>query len=164
MKFSILTVSDSRTRESDTSGRLLKERLEKAGGACLDWRVVPDDRVQIQAAYLQMELGKPDLIITSGGTGLAQRDVTIPAITPLLAVTAPGFGEAFRQLSFAEIGPRALASQALCGFNYSDQLTYCLPGSKNAVENALTKLILPDFAHLLFERSNQRKEVHHHVN
>ena len=58
MKFSILTASDSRTRESDESGRLLKERLEEAGGTCLDWQVVPDDRVQIQAAYLQMELKK----------------------------------------------------------------------------------------------------------
>lgn len=164
MQFAILTISDSRTEQTDTSGQLIQEALTAAGLTCLARKIVADDRVQIQAAYLQLELQGPDLIITNGGTGLACRDVTIAALTPLFSVTSPGFGEAFRQLSWVEIGPRALASQALCGFNYSNQLTYCLPGSKNAVQVALTKLILPDFKHLLFERSEQRKEVHHHVN
>ena len=98
MQFAILTISDSRTEQTDTSGQLIQEALTAAGLTCLARKIVADDRVQIQAAYLQLELQGPDLIITNGGTGLARRDVTIAALTPLFSVTSPGFGEAFRQL------------------------------------------------------------------
>lgn len=164
MKFAIITVSDSRTKANDKSGQLIKAKFLAAEAECLDYVIVKDDLVKIQAAYLQAELTEPDLIILNGGTGIAKRDVTIPAITPLLTAQIPGFGEAFRQLSFTEIGTRGLASRALCGFNYRNQLTYCVPGSVNAVTLALEKLILPDYQHLLFERSEARKEMHHHVN
>lgn len=162
-KVAILTVSDSRTLDDDTSGKLIAETMLNNGLSLLTRVVVNDDIVNIQTAYLQLEQASPDIIITNGGTGIAQRDVTIPAIRPLLAKIIPGFGEAFRQISFEEIGTRALASQALAGFNYRNQLTYCLPGSKNACRTALDKLILPEYDHLLFESSVQRKEVHHHA-
>ncbi|GGI63099.1 molybdenum cofactor biosynthesis protein B [Limosilactobacillus caviae] len=162
-KVAILTVSDSRTIDDDTSGKLIAEIMTNNGLSLSTRVVVNDDIVNIQAAYLQLEQANPDIIITNGGTGIAQRDVTIPAIRPLLTKIIPGFGEAFRQISFAEIGTRALASQALAGFNHRNQLTYCLPGSKNACQTALDKLILPEYDHLLFESSAQRKEVHHHA-
>lgn len=162
-KVAILTVSDSRTYENDYSGQLI-ERALKQEGLEIDQRViVKDDIVDIQAAYLQLEQAGPDIIISNGGTGIAQRDVTIPALRPLLLKLIPGFGEAFRQISMVEIGTHALASQALAGFNYRNQLTYCLPGSKNACQTALTRLIIPEYEHLLFESSDQRKEVHRHV-
>lgn len=162
-KIAILTVSDSRTLDSDTSGKLIAIKMANAGLSVVDRVIVNDDIVNIQTAYLQLEQQALDIIITNGGTGIAQRDVTIPAIRPLLKRLIPGFGEAFRQISFDEIGTRALASQALAGFNFRNQLTYCLPGSQNACQTALNKLILPEYEHLLFESSSQRKEVHHHA-
>ncbi|MDO4856002.1 MAG: molybdenum cofactor biosynthesis protein B [Limosilactobacillus gorillae] len=163
LKATILTVSDSRSLKEDQSGHLIARLLEEHTIAVVDHRIIKDDRVQIQAAYLSQELMGADLLIINGGTGVARRDVTISAIRPLLAQTIPGFGEAFRSLSFQEIGTRALASSAIAGFNFYNQLTYCLPGSKNACQTALTQLILPEVDHLIFERSTTRKEVHHHA-
>ncbi|MBB1078887.1 MogA/MoaB family molybdenum cofactor biosynthesis protein [Limosilactobacillus sp. STM2_1] len=162
-KLAILTISDSRSLETDESGKLITALAKQNDLMVIKRVIVPDDIVDIQTAYLQLEQQGPDIIITNGGTGIARRDVTIQAIRPLLLKTISGFGEAFRQISFEEIGTRALASQALAGFNYRYQLTYCLPGSKNACQTALTKLIIPEYGHLLFESSTKRKEVHHHA-
>ena len=159
----ILTVSDSRVMKTDSSGDLIAQLVTEEGLRVSDREIVKDDIVDIQAAYLQMEQAAPDIIITTGGTGVAKRDVTIQALTPLLRKTIPGFGEMFRQLSFDEIGTRALASQALAGFNQRWQLTYCLPGSQNACQTALQRLIIPEYQHLVFESSNQRKDDHHHA-
>lgn len=164
MQFALLTISDSRTKASDQSGQLIKQLLQEAGLTCLAYQVVSDDVVEIQSAYLALERQNPALIITNGGTGIAQKDVTLPALQPLLITPIPGIGEAFRTLSYQAVGPRALASRASAGFNYRQQLTYCLPGSPNAVELAVKELILPTYQHLLFERSNARKELHDHVN
>lgn len=148
----ILTVSDTRDLNTDKSGKLIAERLQHRGVTVMARHVVIDDIVDIQQQFLTFEQLGPDLIITNGGTGIAQRDVTITALTPLLPTMIPGFGEAFRELSFAEIGTRALASKAEAGFNNRNQLCYCLPGSTNACQTALDRLILPEFEHLLFER------------
>lgn len=162
-KIAILTASDSRNLESDYSGKLIEKLFKAQGAEILTRKIVKDDLVALQQAYLTEELLHPDLIIVNGGTGIALRDCTIQAISPLLQVEVAGFGEAFRQISFTEIGTRALASNALCGFNYYNQLTYCIPGSTNACQTALSKLILPEYEHLLFERSNLRKDLHHHA-
>lgn len=162
-KLAVLTISDSRNLASDFSGKLITDLATKRALEVTTRQVVRDDIVDIQAAYLRLEQTAPDMIITTGGTGIARRDVTIPAITPLLLRIIPGFGEAFRQFSFNEVGTRALASQALAGFNYRWQLTYCLPGSQNACQTALEKLIFPEYQHLLFESSNKRKDDHHHA-
>ena len=132
-KIAILTVSDSRTLDSDTSGKLIAMKMANAGLSVVDRVIVNDDIVNIQTAYLQLEQQAIDIIITNGGTGVAQRDV----FCVHFPVTA--------------------------GFNYRNQLTYCLPGSQNACQTALNKLILPEYEHLLFESSSQRKEVHHHA-
>lgn len=148
----ILTVSDTRDLAADKSGQYLANTLEAHGVTVSDRQVVIDDIVDIQSQFLQFEQQSPDLIITNGGTGIAQRDVTIPALTPLLPTIVEGFGETFRQLSYDEIGTRALASRALAGFNQRNQLVYCLPGSTNACQTAMEELILPEFEHLIFER------------
>lgn len=152
VKAMILTVSDTRNLETDKSGLYIEQALQEQDVTVVDRQVVIDDQVDIQTAFLQFEQREPDLIITNGGTGLAIRDVTIPAITPLLKASIPGFGEAFRELSFKEVGTRALASRAEAGFNFRNQLCYCLPGSTNACKTAMTELILPEYQHLLFER------------
>lgn len=148
----ILTISDTRNLASDKSGQYLAQALQTHGVTVLNRQVVIDDTVDIQTQFLQFEQQGPDLIITNGGTGIAQRDVTIPALTPLLPTLVEGFGEAFRQLSFTEIGTRALASRAVAGFNQRNQLVYCLPGSTNACQTAMEELILPEFEHLIVER------------
>ncbi|ATO54292.1 MogA/MoaB family molybdenum cofactor biosynthesis protein [Loigolactobacillus coryniformis] len=148
----ILTVSDTRNLDNDKSGQTIATALGTAEITVTQRLVVPDDIVAIQSAFLQLELTEPDMIITNGGTGIAQRDVTFDALEPLLPVTIPGFGEHFRQISFTEIGTRALASRALAGFNVRDQLCFVLPGSTNACQTALQQLILPEWQHLLFER------------
>lgn len=164
LKITILTASDSRNAESDASGKLLAQLFkQKAQARLLQRKVVPDDIVALQEAFLKQELLKPDLILVNGGTGVAIRDVSIQAIKPLLREIVPGFGEAFRRISYDEIGTRGLASRALCGFNYYNQLCYCVPGSTNACQTAAIKLILPEYKHLLFERSSKRKEIHHHA-
>ncbi len=98
-KIAILTVSDSRTLDSDTSGKSIAMKMANAGLSVVDRVIVNDDIVNIQTAYLQLEQQALDIIITNGGTGIAQRDVTIPAIRPLLKRLIPGFGEAFRQVT-----------------------------------------------------------------
>lgn len=148
----ILTVSDTRNLVADKSGQYLEAALKAHGVTVPDRQVVIDDIVDIQSQFLQFEQQSPDLIITNGGTGIAQRDVTIPALTPLLPTIVEGFGEAFRQISFSEVGTHALASRALAGFNQRNQLVYCLPGSTNACQTAMKELILPEFEHLVFER------------
>ena len=148
----ILTISDTRTLDNDKSGQIIATALATAKVTVKQRLVVRDDIVAIQSAFLQLEQANPDLIITNGSTGIARRDVTIPALKPLLPVIIPGFGEHFRQLSFAEIGTHALASRAIAGFNVRQQLCFVLPGSTNACHTAVQQLILPELKHLLFER------------
>lgn len=165
-KVVIITVSDSRSKGTDRSGTILSKSLADHDETVeiISRMIVKDDLVDIQSAFLQAEQLNPHMIITNGGTGIARRDVTIEALTPLFRKVIPGFGEEFRQLSFQEIGTRALASRAVAAVNYRYQLTYCLPGSPNACKTAMESLIIPDYQHLLFELSEERKEVHHHVN
>ncbi len=94
-KIAILTVSDSRTLDSDTSGKLIATKMANAGLSVVDRVIVNDDIVNIQTAYLQLEQQSPNIIITNGGTGIAQRDITIPAIRPLLKRLIPGFGNRY---------------------------------------------------------------------
>ncbi|MFT8822656.1 MogA/MoaB family molybdenum cofactor biosynthesis protein [Liquorilactobacillus satsumensis] len=152
LKAAILTISDTRTSFDDQSGQYLSQNLEAQHIKVIERRIVHDDIVEIQAGFLSLELSQPQLILTNGGTGIAQRDVTLTAISPLLCELILGFGEKFRQLSFDEVGTRALASRAMAGFNQYNQLCYCLPGSTNACRMALEKLILPEYQHLIFER------------
>lgn len=145
----VITVSDTRSPETDRSGQLIKQLLTDAGHDIGAYTIVKDEPAQIQA---QMELlGQHldlDAVIFSGGTGIAPRDTTYDAIESLLEKTLPGFGELFRWLSYQEIGSRAIASRAIAGV-YQSKLVFSLPGSTNAVELAMRQLILPELAHLV---------------
>ncbi|MGK7961414.1 MogA/MoaB family molybdenum cofactor biosynthesis protein [Crocosphaera sp.] len=144
----IVTVSDTRTPESDRSGQLLKQRLTDAGHQIINYDILKDEPQDIIAHIQQLKQeNKVEVIILNGGTGIAPRDTTYDALEGLLEKTLPGFGELFRYLSYQEIGSRAMASRAIAGV-YKNILIFSLPGSSNAVKLALDKLILPELIHL----------------
>lgn len=145
---SVLTVSDSRTEDTDTSGRAIRELLENAGHQINDHRIVKDEPAQV-TAYVRAQLADPhaQVIITTGGTGLTSRDGTFEAIDSLLEKRIEGFGELFRMLSFQEIGAAAMMSRATAG-TLSRKAIFVLPGSEHAVRLAMTRLILPELGHL----------------
>ncbi|MGG3451215.1 MogA/MoaB family molybdenum cofactor biosynthesis protein [Domibacillus aminovorans] len=149
----VLTVSDTRTEETDKSGIHIKELLKKAGHTIIDYVIVPDEQTAI-ARIIQKWLHdkEMDLIIVTGGTGIAPRDVTIETVQPFFEKEIPGFGEIFRHLSFTEdIGTKAMLSRAAAGTAGGNKLLFALPGSRGAVDLAMKRLILPEAAHLLHE-------------
>src|SRR5213593_4672914 len=139
VKCGVITVSDSRTPESDESGKLIRDLLLRSGHTVLFQVIVKDEAKQIVEA-LEQASWTCDAILTNGGTGLAPRDVTISALLPVFEKTLPGFGELFRSLSFKEIGSAAMMSGAIAGV-YHGRLVFCLPGSPDACRLALKKLI-----------------------
>lgn len=144
----VITVSDTRTPENDKSGAIAKSLLSTAGHRVAHYQIVQDEPEQIEA-LIQDLAAHPDIqaIVLSGGTGVAPRDTTYDAVACLLEKELPGFGEIFRQLSYAEIGSRAIASRAVAGI-YVRTLIFSLPGSSKAVELAMEALILPELVHL----------------
>ena len=145
----ILTVSDSRTPETDRSGQLMRQRLQAAGHEIGAYQLLADQPHLIRAQVLTWcAEAKLQAILLNGGTGIAPRDTTYDAIEALLDKTLPGFGELFRWLSYAEIGSRAMASRAVAGV-CQGKLLFSLPGSTAAVELGLEKLILPELGHLV---------------
>ncbi len=143
----VITISDSRTPETDDSGRLIRDMLAAAGHTVPVAAIVKDETDAILAA-VSRAAETCDAILTNGGTGLATRDVTIPTLAPLLERTLPGFSELFRSLSYQEIGSAALLSGALAGV-FRGRLLVCLPGSPDACRLALEKLILPELGHAI---------------
>lgn len=148
----VLTVSDTRTPETDTGGALVKTLAEAAGIEVAGYRIVKDDQAEIKRAVAEwLEEKDLDAIVSTGGTGIAKRDVSIEAIEPLFEKEIPGFGELFRFLSFTEdIGTRALLSRASAGVAL-DKAIFVLPGSRGAVKLAMERLVLPELAHITFE-------------
>lgn len=145
----VITVSDTRSPETDTSGKLIKQLLQNAGHAIGEYAILKDEPTQIRA--LLATLGqRPDLdaLIFNGGTGIAPRDTTYDALENELSKTLPGFGELFRFLSYQEIGSRAIASRAVAGV-YQSKLVFSVPGSSNAVKLAIESLIIPELVHLV---------------
>lgn len=152
----VLTVSDSRTLETDTGGALVAELLADAGHPVTGRAVVRDEPVEIVAAVRE-SLADTDVgaLVLTGGTGMAPRDVTPDCVEPLLDRVSPGFGELFRMLSYAEIGSAALLSRALAGIAQGKPV-FVLPGSRGAVRLALEKLVLPEIGHLASEAIKRR--------
>lgn len=140
-----ITVSDSRSLETDSSGRIA-EQLFSAAGAHVERLLVADDVSEIAQAVSQCLAGRADAILLTGGTGIGPRDVTYEALLPLLERQLDGFGEAFRRLSFDAIGPRAILSRAIAG-TLGQSLIFAIPGSPKAVQLALEKLIVPLLPH-----------------
>ncbi|MFP5273249.1 MogA/MoaB family molybdenum cofactor biosynthesis protein [Coleofasciculus sp.] len=145
----VVTVSDTRSHESDRSGSLIQQLLRDAGHAVVAYSILKDEPNQIQT-YLQVLAKRSDIqaVVVNGGTGIAERDTTYDALVGLLEKTLPGFGEVFRWLSYQEIGSRAIASRAVAGV-YRRKLIFSIPGSTGAVTLAMERLILPELIHLV---------------
>jgi molybdenum cofactor biosynthesis protein B len=146
----VLAVSDTRTAADDTSGRRIKELLSAAGHVVEHYEVLRDDASAVAARVRELlDSPKVAAVILTGGTGLAPRDTTFEAVRGILDKEISGFGELFRYLSFAEIGPAAMLSRATAGVA-REKIVVSIPGSTAAVELALTKLVLPELGHMVF--------------
>jgi len=145
----VITVSDTRTESTDTSGWAIAELLTAAGHRVAERVILKDDPVPLRR-FVERELANPDVdvIITTGGTGITSRDSTFEAIADLLNKRLDGFGELFRMLSFQEIGSAAMMSRATAGLA-SGRILVCLPGSEAAVRLAMERLLLPELGHLV---------------
>ncbi len=148
---SVVTVSDTRTLETDTGGAQIVELLEAAGHKLVSREIVQDDKFEIADALRRiLAAEQARVVVFTGGTGLSPRDVTPEALEPLLDRVVPGFGEMFRMLSYAEIGSAAMMSRAVAGLA-SGRVVFAVPGSRAAVRLAMEKLILPEMGHLIVE-------------
>jgi molybdenum cofactor biosynthesis protein B len=145
----VVTVSDTRTLDTDTGGRAIVELLSGAGHVAVGRTIVKDDPGQLRDA-VEQQLARPevDVIITTGGTGISSRDSTYEAIVGLLQKQLDGFGELFRMLSYNEIGSAAMMSRAVAGVA-AGHIVIALPGSEGAVRLAMQRLILPELGHLV---------------
>ena len=146
----VITVSDTRTPETDKSGALIRERLASAGHRVVSYDILPDEPCQVRDRVVAL-CSDPSChaVLLTGGTGLAPRDTTYEAITAVLEKQLDGFGELFRMLSYQEVGPAAMLSRATAGICNST-LVVSMPGSTVAVSLAMDKLILPQIAHLAY--------------
>ena len=146
----IVTISDTRTPETDTSGAAIRAALEGQGHTVAGYAVVKDEPSEIVALVRELAGSGCQAILTNGGTGIARRDSTFEAIDGLIEKRLPGFGELFRMLSYADIGPAAMLSRATAGIAGGCAI-FMLPGSEAAVRLAMEKLILPELGHVVRE-------------
>ncbi len=145
----VLTVSDSRTLETDTSGQAIAALLEAGGHRVTGRQVVKDEPADVAGIVRGvLESGDTQVVITTGGTGIAKRDSTYEALVALFEKELDGFGELFRMLSFQEIGPAAMLSRATAGV-IAGRAVFLLPGSEHAVRLATERLILPELGHIV---------------
>lgn len=156
--FAVITISTSRYERygstispeeaEDLSGKTMKYLLEDAGNTVSFYRLVPDEKNSILDALFAALDSSADIVITSGGTGLAPKDLTIESVAPLFEKEIPGFGELFRYKSLEEIGTSVILTRASAGVIKGKAL-FCLPGSPNAVKLALSKIIIPEAGHIV---------------
>jgi len=156
VRIAVLTVSDTRTEETDKSGALMRELALAEGHAIARYAILKDEPDEIRTKVVEWcDCGEVDAVLTNGGTGIAPRDGTFEAISSLLERTLPGFGEIFRMLSWHEVGAAAMLSRATAGLR-GGTVVFSTPGSTNAVRLAMTKLILPEIRHLVYEMRGKR--------
>lgn len=146
----VVTVSDSRTEETDRGGSYLRRQVERLGHRLAGYYLIPDETLDLERVLSEIADGPADVAIFNGGTGISQRDRTIDVLGVRLEKTLPGFGELFRMLSYEEIGSAAILSRAVAGL-YRGKVVFCLPGSPAAVRLAWEKLIEPELQHLVWE-------------
>ena len=149
----VLTISDTKTPETDTSGRLIHELLTAGGHRVAGTGIVRDEPRDVERVVREA-CAAPDVqaVILTGGTGITSRDSTFEAVERLLDKRLPGFGELFRMLSYQDIGPAAMLSRAQMGI-HQRRIVVSLPGSPNACRLALEKLLVPELGHLVREVS-----------
>ena len=146
----ILTVTDTKTRETDTSGKAAFEIFQKFGHTVVSHEIIPNEKKKITAAAEQA-LKQADLVVTIGGTGASRKDISVEAMRPLIKKELPGFGEMFRSMSVKEIGTAAMMSRAVLGITAEGKIVMSLPGSENAVRLGLEGILMNELKHLLWE-------------
>jgi molybdenum cofactor biosynthesis protein B len=151
VRVAIVTISDTRTRETDTGGDIAEELLKGAGQEVVERRIVRDEVVGIRNNLVDL-LARSDVdaVVTTGGTGISARDTTYEVIERMIEKRLDGFGEIFRMLSYEEIGAAAMMSRSLAG-SVGSKFIASLPGSRNAVRLAVEKLLVPELSHVVFE-------------
>lgn len=149
--FALLVTSDTRTVETDETGRMARKLIEDAGNEVKLYGLVSNDSSEIEG-WIGKAVSNDDVrvIVTSGGTGIGAKDKTVDTVSRFLEKTLPGFGEHMRRLSYEEVGLPGVWSRSTAGVA-RDKLVFCLPGSKGAVRLALEKIILPGVGHMLWE-------------
>ena len=151
VRVAVLTISDTRTPETDTGGDVAEELLTGAGQEVVERRIVRDEVSGIRNSLIDL-LARSDVdaVVATGGTGISARDTTYEVVERLLEKRLDGFGEIFRMLSYEEIGSAAIMSRALAG-SVGSKFVASLPGSRNAVRLAVEKLLVPELSHIVFE-------------
>lgn len=158
VRVAVLTISDTRTPETDTGGDVVEETMRAAGHEVVAREIVRDEATSIRTTLVDL-LARPDVdaVVTTGGTGISARDTTYEVVERMVEKRLDGFGELFRMLSYEEIGAAAILSRALAGA-VGTKLVASLPGSRNAVRLGMEKLLVPEVAHIVFElRKHQEK-------
>ncbi len=148
--FAIVTVSDSRTKDTDVNFSYLSREIEGAGHRVVGYEIIKDEPDMVVAVLDKMVAVQAQLILFNGGTGISKRDRTYDALSGRLEKELPGFGELFRMLSYEQVGAAAMMSRATAGV-YRDTVVISTPGSPKAVQLAWEKLILPELQHLAWE-------------
>lgn len=158
VRVAVLTISDTRTSETDTGGDVVEETMRGAGHEVVAREIVRDEATSIRTTLVDL-LARPevDAVVTTGGTGISGRDTTYEVVERMVEKRLDGFGELFRMLSYEEIGAAAILSRALAGA-VGTKFVASLPGSRNAVRLGMEKLLVPEIAHIVFElRKHQEK-------
>ena len=158
VRVAVLTISDTRTSETDTGGDVVEETMRGAGHEVVAREIVRDEATSIRTTLVDL-LTRPevDAVVTTGGTGISGRDTTYEVVERMVEKRLDGFGELFRMLSYEEIGAAAILSRALAGA-VGTKFVASLPGSRNAVRLGMEKLLVPEIAHIVFElRKHQEK-------
>lgn len=151
IRCAVVTVSDTRTLETDTGGQTVVDKLTEQGHAVVAREIIPDDPQRMRPLLEKFrDDSSVDAVLMTGGTGLTRRDQTFETVTSLLSKPLPGYGELLRMLSYEEIGPAAMLSRATGGL-MDRTVLLTMPGSRNAVRLAMDKIILPELAHLVRE-------------
>ena len=147
----VITVSDTRTLETDRGGALVTELLEAAGHTVARREIVPDEPAKLRPLVIELaDSSGIECVLLTGGTGISRRDRTYETLAAIFCRVLPGYGELFRFFSFDEIGPAAMLSRAAAGV-VGDTIVLSMPGSTAAIRLAMTRLILPELGHLVYE-------------
>ncbi|MFT2722418.1 MogA/MoaB family molybdenum cofactor biosynthesis protein [Deinococcus sp. A31D244] len=149
VRVAVLTVSDTRTEETDTSGQYLLSELRAQGHEVVGYRVVKDDAVHIRSSLVAFAR-EATVVLSTGGTGITGRDVTVPVVESMITKPIPGFGELFRMLSYQQVGGAAMLSRAVAGL-VRGSVVFAMPGSLNAVKTAWEGILRDEIGHLAFE-------------
>lgn len=150
VRLAVITVSDSRTPETDTNHNYLREQIAAEGHELVAYRLIKDEPEQVQAVLEELAAGEAQLLLFNGGTGISLRDTTYDVLSHALEKPLTGFGELFRMLSYEQVGAAAMLSRATAGV-YRGKVIISTPGSPAAVRLAWEKLILPELQHLAWE-------------